>query len=356
MCNAMNHPPGCQCGWGQGPGGITGQVNRLTFKEAWEGFPSAKASITCITKCWWCGSPVFFHRNANGGCVLFDELGAPWQVHPCWEMYRVPSDQRWWDLPRRSLKALGYDGRSYRMASELVVVPGTTLENVSLAGFVMRIPGGQGGHLGTIEVVTSGSKMYRLIVRSSVNSLLNEFDVVGLRASWRRHSGVWILLVSEIHRMTASGREAIMSVDAPGDSCSVCGLDLDQEKDWGINPEFKPNCAKCSKVSDVVVLRRQVALILSGTTQKGKTSKQKEYAYCDLCVPKVKIRKSKLSRHINNVHGKAKERLTGEGDSLSPMKGSEKIGSKAEAQKKCPYCQESFPANQLRGHLRRHVR
>jgi hypothetical protein len=31
---------------------------------------------------------VFFHRNKNGGCVLFDSLGPPWPVHPCWEQYR----------------------------------------------------------------------------------------------------------------------------------------------------------------------------------------------------------------------------------------------------------------------------
>lgn len=41
-------------------------------------------SITFQTECWWCGDYVFFHRDANGGCVLFDSLGAPWKVHECW--------------------------------------------------------------------------------------------------------------------------------------------------------------------------------------------------------------------------------------------------------------------------------
>lgn len=41
-------------------------------------------SITFFTSCWWCGDDVYFHRNENGGCVLFDELGVPWPVHSCW--------------------------------------------------------------------------------------------------------------------------------------------------------------------------------------------------------------------------------------------------------------------------------
>lgn len=42
-------------------------------------------SITFLTECWWCGDCVYFHRDDNGGCVLFDELGKPWPIHPCWE-------------------------------------------------------------------------------------------------------------------------------------------------------------------------------------------------------------------------------------------------------------------------------
>src|SRR5690606_8079780 len=40
------------------------------------------------TKCWWCGEEVFYHSNGFGDSVLFDELGWPWVIHPCWESYR----------------------------------------------------------------------------------------------------------------------------------------------------------------------------------------------------------------------------------------------------------------------------
>ena len=47
-----------------------------------------KESTTFCTSCWWCNVQVYFHRNANGGCVLFDKLGSPWPIHECWEIHK----------------------------------------------------------------------------------------------------------------------------------------------------------------------------------------------------------------------------------------------------------------------------
>ncbi|MGZ8218825.1 hypothetical protein [Methylomagnum sp.] len=44
--------------------------------------------ITFLTNCWWCGEEVYFHRDENGGCVLFDDLGKPWPIHSCWEDHK----------------------------------------------------------------------------------------------------------------------------------------------------------------------------------------------------------------------------------------------------------------------------
>ncbi|MEW8342226.1 MAG: hypothetical protein AB2708_20455 [Candidatus Thiodiazotropha taylori] len=45
-------------------------------------------NYTFSTKCWWCGEAVYFHRNNNGGCVLFESLGKPWPIHSCWEQHK----------------------------------------------------------------------------------------------------------------------------------------------------------------------------------------------------------------------------------------------------------------------------
>jgi len=41
--------------------------------------------FSCTISCWWCGEQVYYHTNGNGDSVLFDKLGKPWPIHPCWE-------------------------------------------------------------------------------------------------------------------------------------------------------------------------------------------------------------------------------------------------------------------------------
>lgn len=127
-CNAYNHPPNCNCGWG-GQGRSSGRIttnggynNRGHFlnkssnfytenftefiqenkPEIFEVSKPQKQSFdqlqldrckeigeskTYPTICWWCGAEVFYHTNGYGDCVLFDELGYPWQIHSCWQDY-----------------------------------------------------------------------------------------------------------------------------------------------------------------------------------------------------------------------------------------------------------------------------
>lgn len=87
MCNAYQHPPGCNCGFG---GGTGGGFRRTSFRA-----PAPKVrgwrddeAVTYLTECWECGQPVYFYRNEFGGCALFEDLGWPWEIHPCWEIHR----------------------------------------------------------------------------------------------------------------------------------------------------------------------------------------------------------------------------------------------------------------------------
>ena len=87
-CNAFNHHPDCNCGWG---GVNYGSANSLP----WATYPSVLrlhtdwgrwSSYTIPNvRCWDCGEAVFFHRSPNGGSVLFDALGPPWPIHLCFE-------------------------------------------------------------------------------------------------------------------------------------------------------------------------------------------------------------------------------------------------------------------------------
>ena len=87
-CNAFNHHPDCSCGFGgENYGSGTGLPRamypwNLHLHTDW----SCQSSYTIPNvQCWECGQAVFFHRSPNGGSVLFDALGPPWPIHPCFE-------------------------------------------------------------------------------------------------------------------------------------------------------------------------------------------------------------------------------------------------------------------------------
>jgi hypothetical protein len=42
---------------------------------------------TYPTKCRDCGEAIFFHTNGYGDVVFFDDLGAPWPIHGCYEAH-----------------------------------------------------------------------------------------------------------------------------------------------------------------------------------------------------------------------------------------------------------------------------
>lgn len=86
-CNAHNHPPGCDCGWG-GNGNPDNLIHgRIGEKSHWALYKSHWALYTSYTQpnaqCPVCGESVYFYQSPYGGRVFFDELGIPWPKHPC---------------------------------------------------------------------------------------------------------------------------------------------------------------------------------------------------------------------------------------------------------------------------------
>lgn len=84
-CNAWNHPPGCDCGWGGVSYGFSSPApvapRPVSFTR-----PNAHCPI--------CGAEVFFYRSENGGAVYFDDLGWPWPKHPCMDSATAPTNRR----------------------------------------------------------------------------------------------------------------------------------------------------------------------------------------------------------------------------------------------------------------------
>ena len=111
MCNARNHPPGCNCGWGGGwhSGGYGSSGGHSSFfstmlnssGDSYRSYSSHPAPFVSTTvknmntnvlsgawnepnaTCPECGHGVYFVQIDNGGRVYFDELGPPWSKHVC---------------------------------------------------------------------------------------------------------------------------------------------------------------------------------------------------------------------------------------------------------------------------------
>ncbi|WP_416437701.1 hypothetical protein [Phnomibacter sp. MR] len=84
MCNALNHPPGCTCGWG-GDGHLGKRTDGNIYLNGLSLFDTKKITsyLNPNAKCPVCGESVFFYKSEAGGRVYFDELGPPWPKHPC---------------------------------------------------------------------------------------------------------------------------------------------------------------------------------------------------------------------------------------------------------------------------------
>ena len=75
-CNAHNHRPGCDCGWG----GVFYGLGLGTSKSYWH---KAESYTVPNARCPRCAALVYFYRSPHGGSVYFDDLGPPWPKHPC---------------------------------------------------------------------------------------------------------------------------------------------------------------------------------------------------------------------------------------------------------------------------------
>jgi hypothetical protein len=113
FCNAKNHAPSCECGFG---GTKASSSTKNTQPEAADLFalPHVPRHYTKGNeRCPFCDAPIFFRQLANHGRAYFDEPSAPWRKHSCTdkasEFYRgtfESGDEDWPQLTQISAEAL----------------------------------------------------------------------------------------------------------------------------------------------------------------------------------------------------------------------------------------------------------
>ena len=101
-CNAWNHAPDCDCGWGGDTGASPYRHSRAIDGLDWrtDRKPRYATFMNPNALCPVCGACVYFYRAPSGGRVFFDELGPPWPKHWCTDHQRSSVPQhRWHDEP-----------------------------------------------------------------------------------------------------------------------------------------------------------------------------------------------------------------------------------------------------------------
>jgi len=107
-CNAWNHRPDCDCGWG-GQGFFHGTDSEGLKWPLYGGGVLSKNAHCPV-----CGELVYFYQSPTGGRVFFDEVGAPWPKHPCTaasQPNEIPNSIYWKLEPLflRFLKSVPFD-------------------------------------------------------------------------------------------------------------------------------------------------------------------------------------------------------------------------------------------------------
>ena len=112
MCNAANHPSGCNCGFGGDTGGggwHWGRVSNFVENYAPPSFGWARdhggtveSYVNPNAHCPVCGCPLYFYRSPYNGRVFFDDLGWPWPKHACTDNRREPQRATTTSTVRRS--------------------------------------------------------------------------------------------------------------------------------------------------------------------------------------------------------------------------------------------------------------
>lgn len=258
MCNAWNHDASCECGFG----GDTGGSLAFSGHDHWS-LSSHRHNLVYVTRCWWCGADVYFFKDQRGGCALFDDLGAPWQVHQCWEDHRE-ARRAAIASAEASMYAEGFTGQYDEEDYPLVAPP-------SRAGFVrpfwgmivgidvplhlraLRLLGRNTSEaiLCTVHVSVEGER-YAVVVLERMTSGLSNGSPIRVSARWVHSRDEPVLCGFGLSTVDVSGspiyrvRWSAMAMRRL--ACALCGVRIHNGQHWTALQSGKLECDACHQM------------------------------------------------------------------------------------------------------------
>ena len=267
MCNAWNHPPGCPCGFG-GEGHL-GRRTPETYRDTSDASQRTRSwtlhdkgsRLTYPTSCWWCEGDVYFFRDENGGCALFDALGPPWPIHDCWEDHVRRSSIS--SAIERSLESAEFDGDFYPPQGIKVAKPRKGADELTLTGFVADnhalYPQPQVFRLRShrradslplviMEVATEGH-LYPFVISEVAAKEIPDYSLVEIKGKWKKKGRHWYLLTTSLRRIEPNHRRGkYRNQLALTGACTYCGCELAIETRWGFDNQGSEECCTCGEM------------------------------------------------------------------------------------------------------------
>lgn len=267
MCNAWNHPASCTCGFGgeghlgrRGPGMYTTASSSTGPAQSWSLYDSGQR-LTYPTSCWWCRDAVYFFRDENGGCALFDSLGPPWPLHSCWEDHTRRSQIT--SQIQDALVSLDFNGRFYRPQGTRISRPRKDELEVRVSGFVadnralydrpkvFRLPAHRravSARLVLLEV-SDGESIYPFVVQIGLALDIPDYSFVEITGIWRKKSRRWHLWTTSIRRVEPGERRPSLKTHFVLEgACSTCGSQIGENGSWGLDDQGLEECSGCAEM------------------------------------------------------------------------------------------------------------
>ncbi len=206
---------------------------------------------------------------------MFDCLGAPWQVHACWEEHcsqrRFSASSIRWrfdvnysdyttDHPIKQRivapetpKSLGIHISGYirdnlvlrKSSNPIRLMPEATTKREELQIRIFRPTSWF-----EIEVVTSDGVLYPFLVTRSKAERLRNGYMVSVAGQWIKWHNHWYLLATsiEIVENPYGTKEQIKVIELDAVlKCYYCGRRINDSVDWGIDNVLRVKCARCSR-------------------------------------------------------------------------------------------------------------
>lgn len=213
--------------------------------------------LTYATKCFWCPEEVYFYRDENGGCALFDSLGSPWPIHDCCHKYRESILGR----VSRELARHRFDGRQYfQERSKLQKL--VSAETIDVTGFIDRLSTTATVKFPSIRRTKSTAFREVRLVPADDSSVYHEvfvpaeridsfprYSLHAVKGVYRKHGERWRCFVTSFKRLHAGGRadRTVNGLVQIRDDCFYCGEPITPESGWGFDTSYRTECAKCGR-------------------------------------------------------------------------------------------------------------